>query len=390
MANGDAAEQGLKMGASTVVRNASNESALQTATLPAFTAGKVAGETAGDTVRTMGKMRDILVEGNTVIHDSAGRAYDAFLKGESSGVGGMESLKKAGYYPGSKDDPMGMYTEAFGQYKQARDLGLEAQKEKDPSKRDALVQQREDLMKNANIKLFIHEQKSLEQPHMYGDKDMKAAVQSIGGSMVLEDPHGRYSLLPKGGDWTDFNSRMGFKEVKSGTPGAISVPNADGTTTNYQVDPNAVGTVSHYSNSRTAGSLAPALSSNQPAPLIQAPTTATGKGVDRIGTAIDNGNYVQALGNAAQLPERLTADGLQMGGQGLSSSGVGSGVSAIQQYAANSVDTPGLGDDVARLGAAAKLGVAGAKFGAGQAMQAAGSTLNTAIEARDWLWNKLF
>jgi hypothetical protein len=384
LANAQPMEQGLKMAGATVARNASDESPLQAALLPPVVAGKVAGETAADTVNTMGKMRDILVEGNTTIHDSAGRAYDAFLKGESSGEGGMESLKKAGYSPGSKEDPMGMYTQAFGQYKEARELGLQAQAEKDPAKQAELEKQRESLIKEANIKLFIHEQKSLEQPHMYGDKDMKNAVQSIGGSMTLEDPHGEYKLLPKGGDWTDFNTRMGFKEVAAGTPGAIDVLNPDGSRTNYQVDPSAQGTVSHYSNSRSAGSLAPAMSDNAPKPLHQAPTTATGQGVDRVGTSVSNGNYLSAMGDAAQIPDRLLADAANQGGRAIKKDAENDGLSAYQTLTSNKA---GILD---KAGAAVDMTGAALQHTLGEGISAVGGGLNSLSETRDQVWNYLF
>lgn len=384
MAKPEIVEQGIKMGASTLQRNASNEGAL-TLISPAAAGGKVASETAADTVRTMGKMRDILVEGNTTIHDSAGRAYDAFLKGESSGKGGMESLEKAGYYSGSKEDPMGMYTQGFSQYKQAREIGLKAQQEKDPSKRAALLSQREDLVKNANIKLFIHEQKSLEKPHLYGDKDMKNAVQSIGGSMSLQDPNGKYDLLPKGGDWTDFNSRMGFKDVSQGTPGAIDVRNPDGSQSHYAVDPTAAGTVSHYSNSRTAGPNSAKLNSSKPAPLQEPPVTSTGRGVDSIGQSLKDKNVAGATGALNSIPQRLASDALTQGGGLLMDSATGDATRSLQKFARNAKNRPGLGDDFARLQAVNGLVLAGGKAGLAEGAKALGGVTDKLADGQQRL-----
>ncbi len=387
MANPTAIEQGAKMGGATLVRNAADENPLLTAVAPLPLAGKVAGESTVDAVRTMGKMRDILVEGNTTIHDSAGRAYDAFLKGESSGEGGLEALEKAGYYPGSKEDPMGMYTQAFGAYKQARELGLQAQSESNPEKRKALLEQREELMKGANQRLFIHEQESLERPHMYGDADMKNAVRSIGGSMTLDDPHGKYDLLPQGGDWTDFQTRMGFQEVDPDTPGAIDMLQRDGSHKYYKADPSAIGTVSHYSNSRTAGPLAEAMSSTQPAPLIQSPTTETGRGVDRVGAGLAEGSFHKTVGAAAQLPERLATDGLLQGGQALKNHAFANGFEAYQVLRNHSEDKPGLGDDITRLGAHLRIAGAGLDYLGGEAVSALGELGQTTLRGRDALWN---
>lgn len=384
LANPQGIEQGLKMGAASAGRNAADENLLLAAVATPFVAGKIAGETTAESVATMGKMRDILVEGNTTIHDSAGRAYDAFLKGESSGEGGLESLRKAGYFPGSKEDPMGMYTQAFSQYDQARDLGLAAQKESNPARRKELEAQRETLIKEANIKLFIHEQKSLEQPHMYGDQDMKNAVRSIGGSMTLDDPHGKYRLLPNGGDWTDFDKRMGFTRVSPGTPGAIDVLNPDGSHTHYKVDPSAVGTVSHYSNSRSAGSLAAAMSQNQPSPLHQPPTTATGQGVDRVGSNLSQGNYLQAVGDAAQIPDRLLADAAKLGGQAVKSHAEDSGLGGYQKMIAPDA---GLIDQV---GGALQLTGAALEHTLGQGIETVGEGINSMARARDEVWNFLF
>ena len=384
MANGQVIEQGVKMTGASARRNGSDESGLLVALAPGLAGAKVAGEMAADTVITVNKMRDTLVQGNTTIHDSAGRAYDAFLKGESSGEGGMEALQKAGYYPGSKEDPMGMYTQAFTQYKEARELSLQAQNTPDRVAQNALLKKRETLMKEANIKLFIHEQKSLEAPTMYGDKDIKNAVGAIGGSMTLNDPFGEYRLLPNGGDWTDFNKRMGFVEVAKGTAGAIDVLNKDGSHTHYLVDPGAVGTVSHYSNQRTRMTDAWEMCGNAPKPLHQAPTTSTGQGVDRIGSNLSQGNVVRALGDTLQMPDRLLADAAASGGKAIQSHAEDYGMTAYQKMTDPNTGTLGT------LAAGAELTGAALQKTLGDGVEAVGDGLKAVGRWRDEAWNWVF
>lgn len=312
-ANRTTMSQGVRMAKGALVRNLKN---IPTQGLVGAATGAVS-----EALRTKNKLRDVMVLGNTTIHDSASRAYDAFLKGESSGQGGLEGLKKAGYYPGSQEDPMGMYTEAFARYKDARELGVQAQRETDSSRREALLSRRDELVKSANIRLFIHEQMLLENPTMYGDTDVRNAVGSISGTMVLKDPHGEYRLLPEGGNWTDFKTRMGFAEVPEGTPDGIRVPTPDGKVTTYKVLPEAVGTVSHYSNSRSAGPKAQIIPGTNPPELLSSPATASGQGVDNLGMEWVQGSLAGIMAEASVMPTRLGADALSFGGEWLTKRG---------------------------------------------------------------------
>lgn len=370
MSNRQTITQGAMMGLSTLSRNL--------AKLPTHGISKVAVDTTLESVRTFSKMRNVMVEGNTTIHDSASRAYDAFLKGETSGEGGMVALEKAGYFPGSADDRLGMYTEAFGRYKQARDLGVQAQKETDPAARLALLERRDKLMKEANIRLFIHEQTILESPSMYLDKDIKHAVSSIGGAMALKDANGVYPLLPQGGDWTDFKSRMGFLEVTPDTPGAIVVIDPLAPTQKaYLIDPDATGTVSHFSNDRTTGPNASSLPSTFPPPLVNRPVSSTGRGIERVGQNLGTGDLVGALSEATFVPARIGGDALFYGGELLSRRGDSTLELAEFTRITNLIDRPGEGSSFGRWNAHLLAGVGEMEKTVGTSLQKAGRVMDT-------------
>lgn len=333
--NMDSIIQGALMGKGLVENAAGRQNPVEAALAPPVVAGKVAGETVTDGVRTAQAMRDGLVAGNTEIHHSAAPAAHAFLKGEADGGKGMEELKKAGYFPGSQHDPHGLYTKAYSQLQDVRKLGLEAAQETDPAKKAQLEQQRDEVMKSANRHLFTQEQLTLEQPHIYGNQDMKNAVRSIGGTMTLKDPNGSYDLLPKGGDWTDYKTRMGYQEVGQPTKDSVSIKGPNGQPIHYQADPNAIGTVSHYSDQASVGPKAHRIATTPVGSnALPAPTTETGKSVDNIGIGLKNGNAFEAVANTAALPARLGSDGLNLGSSAIQRSAqpfYNAGFSNLQQ-----------------------------------------------------------
>jgi hypothetical protein len=383
MANKDNIVQGAHLGKGIVERNAGDEKATDVLTNPAGTAGKVTGESAADGLNTMNQMRDSLVAGNTEIHHSAAPAAHAFLEGEADGGKGMEALKKAGYYPGSEKDPHGLYTKAYGMLGQVRDLGLQAAKETDPAKKAQLEKQRDQLMKQSNMNLFSQEQMTLEKPHIYQNKTMKNALTSIGGTMSLDGPNGKYDLLPKGGDWTDYKTRMGYNEVDKPGADTVTLNGKDGKPIHYKPDPNAVGTISHYSNQNTTGQAARSIV-DTPVPKLALPvTTSTGAGVDGIGHGLAKGDAGEVAGSAATLPGRITSDLAENGGAALQKNGQSQIANGASTFVRNFQNKPGLSDDVNRAVGIGNIVVGDLKNQVGRGVETAGQVLGVVSEIAD-------
>lgn len=318
MANLDQVTQGLLLGGNSTLRNGGN--------LP---------EISGDMVKKLGKMRNALVEGNTEIHKNIAPAYDAFLAGESKGQKGLESLSAAGYTAGSSKDPQGFVTHGFEAYKEARGLGLQAQRETDPARKQALLKQRQDLMEKGNLYIGLQEQMEiLQRPTIFGDKDMQQAMGAVAGTMTLTDANGKHALRPDGKPWTDFAARMGLKACAADTPGAIAVQDKQGVTTHYLPDLTQKGTIVEYFTQNAAGAAADNLNRNTPRPVVQPPTSGTGQGVNQLAKQIDNGSVIGTIRAGQALPLRVAGDGLKQGGNGLQTGGqslTGSGVTQVAQ-----------------------------------------------------------
>lgn len=275
--------------------------------------GKAVHDTSAD-VGQMGadslfKINQGLVKGNTEIHQNIAPAYDAFLAGESSGKGGLESLKEAGYYKGSEKDKQGFVSGAFGDYQKARDLGMQAQTETDPAKKQKLLDQRQELMERGNLMIGMQEQMEiLQKPGIFEDKDMQRVIGASSGTMSLTDANGTHALLPEGGQWTDFQTRMGLKSVPEGTEGAIPVKDNQGKTTHYMPDTSKKGTIVDYFTQNSSGQKAANLNQSSPRPVYTTPTTETGQSLDGLGKAINNGDASQIVGNGLALAPRVGSD----------------------------------------------------------------------------------
>ena len=300
------------------------------------TAGKAVADTSAD-VGQMGadslfKINQGLVKGNTEIHQNIAPAYDAFLKGESDGQGGLESLKEAGYYKGSEKDKQGFVSGAFGDYKKARELGVQAQSETDPAKKEKLLSQRQELMERGNLMIGMQEQMEiLQKPGIFEDKDMQRVIGASSGTMSLTDANGTHELLPNGGQWTDFQTRMGLKSVPEGTEGAIPVKGNDGKTTHYQPDPNKKGTIVDYFTQNASGANARNLNQSSPRPVYTTPTTETGESLDGIGKAINSGDTSQVVGNGLALGPRVASDLTETASEKLQESARGDFVNGAQK-----------------------------------------------------------
>lgn len=255
------------------------------------------------------KINQGLVKGNTEIHRNIAPAYDAFLAGEADGRGGMEALSQAGYSKGSDKDKQGFVSGAFTDYQKARDLGVQAQSETDPAKKQKLLAERQQLMERGNLMIGMQEQMEiLQRPGIFEDPDMRRVIGASAGTMNLTDANGRHDLLPQGGNWTDFQTRMGLNQVDKGTEGAIPVTHPDGQTRYYTPDPSQTGTIVDYFTQNASGEAARNLNVNAPRPVETTPTTGTGHSLDGIGNGINNGDVSQVVGNTAALPARLAGD----------------------------------------------------------------------------------
>lgn len=322
----EAIEQGLAMTGGAVDRNAkamNPNRALNDPQGPLIGSSKelamAATGTATDLNSAPKQMLNALVRGNNGIYDNFAPAYDAFLKGESDGTGGMEALKKAGYYPGSKLDPQGFMTSALGDYKKARELGLSAQKETDPKKRQELLDERKKLVERGNLNLGNQEQMEvIQQPKIFGDPNVAKNIGAVSQTMAIHDGNGRTPLLPNGGNWSDFATRMGYKEVAPGTENSMAIRHAgDGKVHHYQVDPNAEGTISKYFTDNTEGPRAAKLNASNPKPLFAPTVSQSGSQVDGIARAIKNKKPVEAAAGITTLPIVAGGEGMQNLGAGV-------------------------------------------------------------------------
>lgn len=265
-----------------------------------------AGKFAAD---SLFKVNQGLVTGNTEIHKNIAPAYDAFLSGESSGKGGLEGLKEAGYFKGSEKDRQGFVSGAFADYQKARDLGIQAQNETDPAKKQDLIAKRQQLMERGNLMIGMQEQMEiLQRPGIFEDPDMQRVIGASAGTMNLTDANGRHDLLPNGGNWTDFQTRMGLNLVKPGTQGSIPVTHPDGATRHYTPDPTQKGTIVEYFTQNASGAAARNLNQSAPRPVETTPTTGTGRSLDGIGSGLNRGNAGQVIANSAALPSRVAGD----------------------------------------------------------------------------------
>lgn len=229
-------------------------------------------------------LRDGLVEGNTLIYQNIVPAYEIFLSAEKNGKDGIKALKDNGYGkpapPNDKKifadldtkDPQGFLLEAFTCYKQAKQAYSKGDKVKGDS-----------LMHKGNLLIGCQEQMCiLQRNSIFGGK-MSEIVDSMTGTMSITDGQGKKNpllntkmntgdsqsveeqfeiiknVLEKKSDsvkgWSDFEVRMGIKEVSKGTPNSIAIrvpsknnPQGD---LKYYVqrdlkDPSAQGTITKY------------------------------------------------------------------------------------------------------------------------------------------------
>lgn len=257
MAEPTAAMQALLLGADTAKRVYDDEN------------GQVVTDTVPQVFDTLSTMRDALVEGNTEIYQNIAPAFDAFLRGEADPASsGLQALAEAGYEKGSKKDPQGFVTAAFEKYAQARQKGLEANEAGDPAERQRLLDERAQLVGDANLQIGLQEQMTiLQRNSIYGDRDMQAALGAVSGTMSLRDANGTHALRPDGRNWSGFADRMGLRETSPDDPNGIAVTDPKGRTRHYVPDPSQKGTIVEYFTENLEGDAARTLIEGSPRPL---------------------------------------------------------------------------------------------------------------------------
>ncbi len=391
MTNLTTAQQAAGMGLGSLQESSSKIDPQNLAANPLNEVGKTLGNTVADAaIVGPDAMLNALVKGNNGIYNNFAPAYDAFLKGEASGQDGLKSLAEAGYTPGSKNDPQGFITSALTNYKEARQLGLQAQQESDPTKRQQLLDQRKQLVSEANLNLGNQEQMEvIQQPGVFGDPIVARNIGAIGGTMAVNDANGQTPLLPDGGNWSDFQTRMGFKEVEPGSQGAMEIRDPQGQLHHYAVDPNAKGTISDYFNQNTDGPRAAKLNSSNPRSLYEPTTSVSGSYLDETARHLNHGNYGQAASSTATALATGGAEILESGGQAVA--GIGRDIeTAGADFAGQGINQGGLvGAAKFGLGVGATMAGEVADIG-GYAVDKVGGGLKFSSEVAKILWDDLW
>lgn len=201
---------------------------------------KIVGQLFSD----LGVLHEGLVATNANIHNDFAPAFDAFLDAESQGSDGVAAVR-AMVASGELKDPSGLVVDALACYQQARLTS-------DPAAKRALIER-------ANMLIAMHEQHHVAQP-AFADQRFQELCAVVSQDLVMSDPSGDYPLLPQGGNWADFETRMGMAEVPASEAearftsnddpscGLYRVTDEDGGHRYYELKPSAEreGTISGY------------------------------------------------------------------------------------------------------------------------------------------------
>jgi hypothetical protein len=183
-----------------------------------------------DPLARIGIVRDALVEGNTDIYARIGVSFHAFLAGEAHGAGRARVAELI--HSGRVEDPMGNLARSFDLYARARALGVQARAAR-RGEGEVLLALRRRLVAEANWLIAIQEQALIQRPTIFDHPVMREVCGSArAGGLHLSlagreagVPSERFTLLPQGGSWADFATRMGLVEIGPGQrpPGAVLV-----------------------------------------------------------------------------------------------------------------------------------------------------------------------
>lgn len=221
-----------------------------------------------------GLLRNALVEGNTAIYQNIGQSFQLFLVAEKQGKDGVTALKSA-IGAGQLEDPLGYIIDAFKLYQQARQTGQAAMDPATPpAERQTLLAQRKSQVLRANLLLATEEQAwPVETATTWHNPRIQAIMGSMGPTMYLTiGGNDRVKLLPRGGNWTDFSTRMGFIDVtkRANRPAdaiRVTMPWAPGEVKYYLPDPTQKGTITAIFTDNLEGAAADRQRLNAPRPI---------------------------------------------------------------------------------------------------------------------------
>lgn len=174
-------------------------------------------------LRQMGwAARNGLVEGNTEMYHRVGFAFDVFLRAESAGRNGVEALQEF-IATGAVRDPQGYLQAGFMLYREAHLLGLLARAPQVSRSRQLVLEAcRRHLVHEGNLLIAVQEQALvLQRPSIFTHPVLHALLGAVrpGQLQMTLTPlpggrgYDRFPMLPDGGNWADFEARMGVRDV---------------------------------------------------------------------------------------------------------------------------------------------------------------------------------
>jgi hypothetical protein len=166
--------------------------------------------------------RNGLVEGNTEMYHRVGFAFDVFLRAESEGRNGSEALQKV-IATGGLEDPQGYLQAGFALYREAHLVGLLSRSPRVSRGRQLVLEScRRHLVHEGNLLIAVQEQALvLQRPSIFTHPVLHALLGAVrpGHLRMTLTPlpggrgYDRFPMLPEGGNWADFEARMGVRDV---------------------------------------------------------------------------------------------------------------------------------------------------------------------------------
>lgn len=174
-------------------------------------------------LRQMGwSARNGLVEGNTEMYHRVGFAFDVFLRAESAGRNGQEALQEV-IARGELEDPQGYLQAGFALYREAHLVGLLSRSPAVSRSRQLVLEScRRHLVHEANLLIAVQEQALvLQRPSIFTHPVLQSLLGAVrpGQLQMTLTPlpggrgYDRFPMLPDGGNWADFEARMGVRDV---------------------------------------------------------------------------------------------------------------------------------------------------------------------------------
>ncbi|MDY7230353.1 hypothetical protein [Hyalangium rubrum] len=166
--------------------------------------------------------RNGLVEGNTEMYHRVGFAFDVFLRAEAAGRNGVESLQEV-ISTGALEDPQGYLQAGFALYREAHLVGLLSRSPRVSRGRQLVLEScRRHLVHEGNLLIAVQEQALvLQRPSVFTHPVLHALLGAVrpGQLRMTLTPlpggkgYDRFPMLPDGGNWADFATRMGVRDV---------------------------------------------------------------------------------------------------------------------------------------------------------------------------------